>query len=81
MQYPTLARMARDYLAVPASSTDSERSFSHAHLIGTDHHNRLVSDNFEALQILRSVFTKGIVSSVEIQRLRAEADLKVKYKC
>lgn len=63
--------MAKDYLAVPASSTDSERAFSIARLIGTDHRNRLHPINFEALQTLRSVYLDGGVTEDEILRKRA----------
>lgn len=52
--------MAKDYLAIPASSTDSERVFSVAGLIGTDRRNRLHPENFEALQVLRSAFNMGL---------------------
>jgi hAT family C-terminal dimerisation region len=34
--YPTLTRMARDFLAIPGSSTASEHQFSSARHIGTD---------------------------------------------
>jgi hAT family C-terminal dimerisation region len=62
-RFPILGRMAKDYLAVPASSTDSERVFSLAGLIGTDRRNRLHADNFEALQILRSAYSSGFIDS------------------
>jgi hypothetical protein len=34
--YPTLAKMARDFLAIPGSSTAAEHQFSSARHIGTD---------------------------------------------
>jgi len=53
--------MVQDYLAIPASSTESEQVFSCARLIGTDYHNWLHESNFEALQVLHSAYTSGIV--------------------
>lgn len=48
--------MARDYLAVPGSSTSSERAFSSARHINTEFRNRLGPDTFEALQVLKSAY-------------------------
>jgi hypothetical protein len=62
--------MAKDYLAVPASSTDSERVFSIARLIGTDSRNRLHSANFESLQVLRSVYLHGVIPENDILKKR-----------
>lgn len=42
-EYPNLSRMARDYLAIPASSTSSERAFSSAKHLVTDTRTRLSS--------------------------------------
>lgn len=66
--------MAKDYLAIPASSTDSERVFSRAGLIGTDRRNRISATNFEALQILRSAYTSGFVTAHEM--LTKKLDLR-----
>ncbi len=52
--YPILATMARDYLAIPASSTESERAFSSSGLILRDHRNRLSTDTMQALVCLKS---------------------------
>jgi hypothetical protein len=71
-EYPTLARMARDYLAVPASSTDSERVFSHAKLFGTDRRASLGCENFEAVQILRSALSSGLLTIEQMAQYRAQ---------
>src|ERR1700677_4745449 len=51
--YPTLAKMARNYLAIPASSTVSKHQFSSDQHIGTDIHNPLSPTIFEAVQVLK----------------------------
>ena len=63
--------MARDYLSIPASSTDSERVFSFAKIIGTDRRARLSGENFEALQLLRSAFATGMITMEELSKERA----------
>jgi hypothetical protein len=64
--------MAKDYLAIPASSTDAERVFSFANLIGTDRRNALSMENFEAVQVLRSAYASGAltVSDMSKHKLR-----------
>jgi hypothetical protein len=47
--YPTLARMARDILAVPASTVASKSAFSSAERIVSDYRSRLKSETIEAL--------------------------------
>lgn len=61
--YPTLARMARDFLAIPGSSSASERQFSSARQIGTDTRNRLSPDMFQAVQTLKGGYKSGIISA------------------
>jgi len=53
------------------SSTDSERVFSFAKLICTDHRSSIDSENFEAIQFLRSGFASGLISTNEMIDLRA----------
>jgi hypothetical protein len=55
-QYPTLSRMARDYLPIQGSATASERAFSSGGLTGTARRNRLNVCLFEALQLLKSAY-------------------------
>ena len=61
--YPTLARMAKDYLAIQGSSVPSERVFSLAGMDSTKRRNALKSDIFEALQILKSAYRNGLLSA------------------
>ena len=62
-QYPVLARMAQDYLAIQGSSTPSERVFSNASLTDTQQRNQLTPEMFEALQILKSAYRHGLMSA------------------
>jgi len=59
-EYPTLAKIALDVLAIPASSVPCERLFSAAKHIATDHRARLGSERFEELQIMKSVWRSNI---------------------
>lgn len=63
LRYPTLARMAKDYLAIQGSSVPSERAFSLAGMDSTKRRNALKSDIFEALQILKSAYRNGLLSA------------------
>ncbi|KIJ42496.1 hypothetical protein M422DRAFT_90893, partial [Sphaerobolus stellatus SS14] len=47
-EYPTLARIAHDYLAVQGSAVLCERSFSSSGQTGTNQHNRLLPKTFKA---------------------------------
>ncbi|CAN6215278.1 unnamed protein product [Urochloa humidicola] len=51
--YPILARMARDILAVPASTVASESAFSTGERIVSDYRSRLKSETIEALICLQ----------------------------
>ena len=55
--------MARDYLAIQGSATPSERAFSSGGLTGTKHRNRLNGDVFESLQLLKSAYRNGHIST------------------
>lgn len=65
LQYPTLARMARDYLAIQGSATPSERAFSQGGLTDTKRRNRLSPAVFEALQILKGAYRNGHIQAAE----------------
>ncbi|EPQ59871.1 hypothetical protein GLOTRDRAFT_23951, partial [Gloeophyllum trabeum ATCC 11539] len=52
-RFPTWAALARDYLAVMATSVSSERTFSSAGITITKHRNRLKGDIVEAFQVLK----------------------------
>ena len=51
--------MACDYLAIQGSATPSERAFSSGGITDTPRRNRLRTDVFEALQILKSAYRNG----------------------
>ncbi|SJL15969.1 uncharacterized protein ARMOST_19482 [Armillaria ostoyae] len=58
-RYPVWASLARDYLAVMASSVSSERAFSSALTLGKLQ-NRLKGDIVEALQCLKCLYCKDL---------------------
>jgi hypothetical protein len=53
MTFPTLAKVAKDYLAIPASSVASERVFSQAADICTSDRNRLDPDTVSDAMCLK----------------------------
>lgn len=53
-QYPRLACMARDYLAIPATSVSSEQCFSSSKNLITDNRNRLLGKTVRACMCLKS---------------------------
>jgi hAT family C-terminal dimerisation region len=53
-QYPNLARMARNYLAIPATSVPSEQCFSLSKNLITDKRNRLVGKTIRICMTLKS---------------------------
>ncbi|RXW14436.1 hypothetical protein EST38_g11418 [Candolleomyces aberdarensis] len=58
---PTWASLARDYLAIMASSVSSERAFSAAGIMISKCRNRLKADIVEALQVLKYLLQKNLV--------------------
>lgn len=64
MRFPILSKIARDYLAIQASSVPCERLFSMAGLADTSRRNRMKPDMFSALQTLRS--------QLQMERRRAQ---------
>jgi uncharacterized C2H2 Zn-finger protein len=53
-RFPNLSRMARDYLAVPGTSTPSERAFSGGRQLITDFRCRLKGETITACMLLKS---------------------------
>ena len=60
-RYPTWASLARDYLAIMASSVSSERAFSSAGITISKRHNQLKADIVEALECLKCMFNHGLL--------------------
>ena len=52
-KYPLIANVARNVLAVPASSGPSERVFSQSGLVMTQRRNRLKPERLETLMFLK----------------------------
>ncbi len=59
--YPVWASLARDYLAIMASSVSSERAFSSSGMTITKRRNRLTHDIVEALQILKAAIREDLL--------------------
>jgi hypothetical protein len=86
-RYPTLMRMARDYLAIQGSATPSERAFSSGGITDTARRNRLLPSLFEALQVLKSAYRNQHITALHQaaqhvdalialqEELKAETDL------
>lgn len=55
-RFPNLSRMARDYLAVPGTSTPSERAFSAGRQLITDFRCRLKAQTITACMLLKNWF-------------------------
>ena len=60
--YPMWQSLARDYLAVMASSVSSERAFSSAGITICKRRNRLDGDIIEALQCLKMLIHQDLMS-------------------
>ncbi|KAJ3505119.1 hypothetical protein NMY22_g17694 [Coprinellus aureogranulatus] len=58
---PTWASLARDYLAIMASSVSSERAFSAAGITISKRRNSLKADIVEALQVLKSLINSDLI--------------------
>jgi hypothetical protein len=64
-QYPTLSRIARDYLAIQGSSIASERAFSSAGITDDLRRNRLETEAFGKLQILKYAYRTNFLNGSE----------------
>ncbi|EGF77381.1 hypothetical protein BATDEDRAFT_14071, partial [Batrachochytrium dendrobatidis JAM81] len=58
--FPLLAKMARDYLAIPATSASSEHAFSKARHLITDSRTRLSDQTIRAIICLGNWQRGGI---------------------
>lgn len=63
--YPTLARVARDYLAIQGSVVKCERAFSSSGQTITDRRNSLHPQTVSALQMLKSAYANNYISTNE----------------
>ncbi|KAG6878832.1 hypothetical protein C0992_007317 [Termitomyces sp. T32_za158] len=81
--HPAWASLARDYLAIMASSVSSERAFSQGGLTITKHRNRLKGNIVEALQCLKCAIRHDLlfrepgptsIDEAELERLENNED-------
>ncbi|KIM73033.1 hypothetical protein PILCRDRAFT_40495, partial [Piloderma croceum F 1598] len=54
IQYPTMSKIAKDYLAIQESTMPSEWAFSSSSITATACCNALLPETFRALQVLKS---------------------------
>ena len=59
-KFPILSKIARDYLALQASSVPSERGFSSSGFTVTDMRSRLHPMTVRSLMVLKSWFKLGL---------------------
>jgi hypothetical protein len=65
LRYPTLARVARDFLAIQGSAVKCERAFSSSGQTVTDRRSSLHPKTVGALQILKSAYANNHISADE----------------
>ena len=73
-QWRDLARMALDYLTIPAMSAEPERVFSAAKITLTDRRCRMGDDAIEALECLKSWQRDGLIATKK-QDIRVIEDM------
>ncbi|KAM0866824.1 hypothetical protein ACQ4PT_042396 [Festuca glaucescens] len=85
-KYPTISRMARDVLAVPASTVASESAFSTGSRVISDYRSRLASETVTALICLQDwMRPSGVIDATTIvedldnedEMLRASTNFRV----
>ncbi|TFY73043.1 hypothetical protein EWM64_g10969, partial [Hericium alpestre] len=79
-RYPVWASLARDYLAIMASSVSSEHAFSSAGITITKRRNRLKADVVEALQGLKCALKRNLLVRVSGPSSVIEEQLEVKQE-
>ncbi|KAJ6589546.1 ribonuclease H-like domain-containing protein, partial [Mycena capillaripes] len=76
-RYPVWGFLARDYLAIMASSVSSERAFSSAGITISKRRNRLKGDIVEALQVLKCLIRRDLLFRVPEALVDDEDDMEV----
>lgn len=67
-----LEKKSRRYLAIQGSAVASERAFSSGKRTGTAPRNRLNTQTFEALQLLKDGCRTGVISATEQAKRSAD---------
>jgi hypothetical protein len=73
--YPVWASLARDHLAIMASSVSSERAFSSAGITISKRRSRLKGDIVEALQFLKCLLRRDLIFCTD-PSIAPETDLE-----
>ena len=75
-RYPIAASLARDYLAIMASSVSSERAFSSAGITLSKRRNQLKGDIVEALQCLKCMYHNDLIFREVVLAAEEEVELE-----
>ena len=75
-RYPTWASLARDYLAIMASSVSSERAFSAAGITISKRRNRLQGDIVEAIEVNKSLKHRNLLFREVLDMEQVEKELE-----
>ena len=75
-RYPTWASLARDYLAIMASSMSSERAFSAAGIMISKRRNRLQGDIVEAIEVNKSLKHRNLLFREVLDMEQVEKELE-----
>ena len=75
-RYPIAASLARDYLAIMASSVSSEGAFSSAGITLSKRRNQLKGDIVEALQCLKCMYHNNLIFREVVVAKDEEAELE-----
>ncbi|EJD32395.1 hATC-domain-containing protein [Auricularia subglabra TFB-10046 SS5] len=73
--FPHLSRMALDYLSIPATSVDVERTFSRGRLLLSHVRNRLSAESTRALLCIGSWLNCGMVKISDIRSVTTEVEV------
>ncbi|KII83107.1 hypothetical protein PLICRDRAFT_119816, partial [Plicaturopsis crispa FD-325 SS-3] len=73
--YPCLARMALDYLSIPATSADVERVFSKGRLLLSSVRNRLSAQSTRALMCVGAWSLLGFIKDADVRAVTILPDV------